>query len=385
LSPNAASWSRFCESICNDLGVQLIAVEVQVSTEASVEAAARTARYQALLARSKAAGAQILLTAHHANDQAETVLLNILRGTGVPGLRGIAQRRSVDDVTLLRPLLVHPRSALETYAATHGLRWIDDESNAEERFRRNKLRHRVMPVLTELAPDLLERLGALARHARSDAFLLDELAQIDFARAQRGTGLDVEALKSLDTRRAANLMRYWLKSSDHGTPSEAMLTDWLQQLRSGSPALNLELAQTQFAIVAGVLDAVPPNRATSSLPPDAIELHWRGESVLQVPEWHGLLHFEASGESAIAIERLKNGALTLRSRSGGERMQLAAHAPSRTLKNLYQEAGIAQPLRPRLPLIYCDDDLVFAAGLGMNLRQCTASAAGIRLRWVSSA
>jgi tRNA(Ile)-lysidine synthase len=249
-------------------------------------------------------------------------------------------------------------------------------------FRRNALRQRIMPVLTDIAPELLGSLGRLARHARTDTHLLDELARIDLASTKAEGGLDVAQINRLDQQRAANLLRYWLKTLGLSPPVEATLIAWLRQLRSGRAGITLHVLDQRFSIRDGVLVASLAAAPSTPAPP-SLELQWLGENLVDVPAWAGVLYFEPSQERGLSIERLRQGHLTLRRRSGGERMQLVSHAPSRTLKNLYQEAGIATTQRSALPLLYCDDKLVFAAGLGMNLRQCEDTSEGVRLRWVT--
>jgi tRNA(Ile)-lysidine synthase len=381
LSVNAAEWARFCRIRCEVLGVQFVEVTVEVPQQASLEAAAREVRYQALAAKAKEHGAAVLLTAHHANDQAETVLLNLLRGSGVSGLRGIAAERQLGSLVLLRPWIDMERAALLDYAKRQRLSWVEDESNNNPRFRRNALRLQVMPTLVDFNYDAVERLGSLARHAAASAELLDALAAIDLTATLEDGGLAVPRLAVLGRARSANLLRYWLKHEGYGVPSENALHEWLDQLLSGSDTLELELAGQQFALDASVLKPVSLVRE-AFVPPRELPIHWQGEPQLEIPDWHGALCFDMVDGPGVSLQRMQQEPLSLRQRVGGERMQIASHAPSRTLKNLYQEQGINAVDRQSLPLMYCGEQLLFAAGIGMNLRQCETGGPCVLLRWV---
>ena len=381
LSANAHEWARFCRIRCEVVGAQFVEVKVNVPPQASVEAAAREVRYQALAVKAKEHGAAVLLTAHHADDQAETVLLNLLRGSGIAGLRGIAAERQLEGVVLRRPWLGIEREAVRDYATRQRLTWVEDDSNSNPRFRRNALRQQIMPALVGFNHDVLERLGSLARHASASSELLDALAAIDLTATLKDGGLAVARFAALGRTRSANLLRYWLKQQGHGVPSENALDEWLEQLESGSDDLQLELAGQRFSIQDSVLK---PAARLHQVParPLQLSIRWHGESALEVPDWHGALHFEVCEGTGISLQRMQQQALTLRQRVGGERIQIAAHAPSRTLKNLYQEHGINASDRQLLPLMYCGDDLLFAAGIGMNLRQCETGRERVSLRWV---
>ncbi len=383
LSVNAREWARFCRIRCEVLGVDFVEVNVDVPQQASLEAAARKVRYQALAATARQHGAAVLLTAHHANDQAETVLLNLLRGTGVAGLRGIAAERQQNGLVLLRPWLEIERQSLLDYAKRQRLSWVEDESNDNPRFRRNGLRQQLVPSLVAFNHDAIERLGNLARHASATSELLDALADIDLQATREGVGLALPRLAVLGRARSANLLRYWLKQEGYGIPSESALDEWLDQLWSGSESIQLELNGQMFAVNDTVLQPVSAP-ARILMPPHEVRIEWRGEAALEVPNWHGALHFDVVEGTGISRERMQQQPLSVRPRSGGERIQIAEHAPSRTLKNLYQERGIGVVERKSLPLMYCGDDLLFAAGIGMNLRQCETGRERVTLRWVPS-
>lgn len=384
LSPHANAWEASAARFCETVDIPYFSRSVAVEKRASLEASARRARYGALTALCHEQGAQILLTAHHADDQAETVLLNVLRGTGVKGMRGIAAETQIDGITVIRPFIMLQRSVLQSYALTHRLPVIDDESNRDRRFTRNALRHDALPSLQRIAPTAVERLAALARHARSADMLLTDLARIDLANGiGPSKGLLIDRMNALSPERAANLLRYWLSSYGLTTPSERRLIAWIDQLRSSGAGAtpSFVLDDSRFVVVAGELfmttrDASPPS--------ERVEYRWKHESYIDVPAWGGRLWIEKTDAPGIAEERLLTEAISCRPRVGGERLQLHPARPSRTLKNLYQETNVDVASRKWLPIVYCGSDLIYAAGIGMNLRACDELALGtsrLSVRW----
>ena len=343
LSPNAGDWQKFCRVLCLDLGVPFKAVSVKVSKGSKgLEAAARSARRAAFL---KAAGDAIAL-GHHLDDQAETVLFNLLRGTGLAGARGMPVQGRLGSKLLLRPLLAVPRSAIRAYAAEHRLAWIEDESNADESLTRNFIRRRVGPLLEAKFPRWRENLARAARH---------------FAGAE------------LDAQR---LLRAYLKDKGLRAPSEAKLVEMLKQLSSGRAKVAHD----------GKLLRVYRNRIfLKKNEKQAAEFKpksWNGEPRLPLPTLGGELRFKRVRGRGIASSSIKGKRLQVRLRSGGERLRPDAWRPSRTLKNLFQEAGVPPWVRERMPLLFCGDDLVWAPGLGVDAKFLNAGRApGILPDW----
>jgi tRNA(Ile)-lysidine synthase len=343
LSPNAGDWQRFCSAFCLDLGVPFTAISVKVKRKKSgLEAAAREARRAAFM---KAAADAIAL-GHHLDDQAETVLFNLLRGTGLAGASGMPVQGLLGRKLLLRPLLEVPRSAIRAYAAEHRLGWIEDESNADESLTRNFIRRRVAPLLEEKFPRWRENLARAARH---------------FA----GAEFDAQAM-----------LRAYLKGRGLRAPSEAKLLEMLKQLSSGSAKVAHD----------GKLLRVYRNKIfLKKNEKQAVEFKpqsWNGESRLSLPALGGELRFKRVRGRGIASERIKGRALQVRLRSGGERLRPDAGRPSRTLKNLFQEAGVPPWERERMPLLYCGEDLVWVPGLGVDAKFANAGReVGIVPQW----
>lgn len=388
LSPNAGDWLAHCERQAASLGAQFDAIRIGVEDTArhGVEHAARLARYEALGQLCRRHKVRLLLTAHHQDDQAETVLLQLFRGTGLRGLGGMAEVHDAhallgDGLSLGRPLLECSRAELEEAAKALAVRHIIDESNADTRYRRNAIRHEIAPAIERSFPAFAATLARSSQHWQAAQRLLDDLAEIDDAHCAEGDALRLDRLAQLSAERADNLLRYWI--SGQGAvqpPSAAQLAQLREQLlHAGAGAHpSLELCGLRLQRHGALLVAEQP--ISGEPPQHEISLLWRGESEIEVPEWRGRLLFEADSPTGICPLRLQAWPLRLRPRSGGERLKPDLQRPSRTLKNLYQESALPAQKRPWLPLAYVSDSLVFAAGLGMDAREADV-AGGVRLGW----
>ncbi|SAL62874.1 tRNA(Ile)-lysidine synthetase [Caballeronia terrestris] len=385
LSPNADAWSAHCEAFADSLGVRFAGRNVDVvrANGESLEAAARDARYRALDQLCDEHGAAALWLAHHADDQAETVLLQLLRGAGVAGLAAMAPERidGTMSVPRVRPLLKLLRAQLEHYAHERDLNWIDDESNVDTRYARNALRHDVLPVLAVHFPGFRDALARTASHAASAQRLLDELARIDFEDArEEESALKLDALLALDDERATNLLRYWMRSRGLPAASTARIADVLRQLRDAHAArdghaLRIDHAGHCLREYRGSIfweqgDSADPadlDEGTAA-PKMAVELQWHGDEVWRLPQWRGSFVFEhcaATDADAIPECALRSVPLHARSRAGGERMKLSADTPGRTLKNLFQECGVPAWKRD-VPLLFIGETLLFVPLIGVN-------------------
>lgn len=384
LSPNADAWLAHCEATARAYGVSFDARHVDVAPDdaAGVEAAARDARYRALDAMCAAHGVQALWLAQHADDQAETVLLQLLRGAGLAGLAAMAPAREVaGGVTRVRPLLGLLRAQLERYAHAYDLRWIEDESNADTRYARNALRHDVMPALSAHFPGFREALARTAAHAASAQGLLDELARGDLqaARASRDDALSHHAVVALDDARALNLLRYWMRTLGLPAASTARLADALRQLREiaregEGHALRVDHAGRTLRCYRGEVfwDAVVPVAVTQTpgegVQREPVQLIWRGEEIWRLPPWRGTYVFapaDASDPDAVPESVLLQAPLVARAREGGERLRDEAANLSRTLKNLFQSRSVPAWERD-VPLLYSGETLLFVPRIGVN-------------------
>jgi tRNA(Ile)-lysidine synthase len=334
LSPNADRWAAFCRRFCKRLRVPLTVRRVRVAKKAEgVEAAARAARYAAL----RKLPFDVLALAHQLDDQAETVLMNLLRGAGPRGASGMPARIRFDGRLLVRPLLDVPRESILAYAREQALPWVEDESNAMDAYARNFIRLRIAPVLTERYPRWREALARAARHfARTDA----------------------------DAR---NLLRDFLAARGLRAPSEAKLVEMLKQLSAAAPGTRIAHDGAELRVFRGEVRVERPRQAERFEP-----VMWRGERKLEIPQLGGELRFRKVRGAGIDPKWLEEGAMRVGLRAGGERLQPDARRPRRTLKNLFQEAQVPAWERERLPLLYRGEELVWAPGLGIDVRYASA-------------
>ena len=384
ISPNADGWSDFCAEVCAGLHISLHIERVDITPlrEQGIEAAARKLRHAAFAEQA----CDFVAVAHHADDQAETLLLQLLRGAGVRGASAmpvlslkepLAIRLScqetpakslvmskrpqfterADSVPLVRPLLHCSREEILAYAAAHQLRWIEDESNADDSYPRNFLRHRVLPLLGESFPAYRDTLARSAQHFAEASGLLDELAQQDGVQAIHADMLDVAALQALSLPRAKNLLRYFLHSRSAPMPQVVQLDDMLHQLRNARQDASVCVNYSDWEVrrYQGKVYALS---ALGEFDPDIV-LPWHGEAELKWPALNANLCFDRKRypqgnvpqSYGISLEKLQRAPVTLRMRHGGEALRPHPAAATRTLKNLLQEHHVPPWQRDRLPLL----------------------------------
>lgn len=376
LSPNAAAWARACAQRCAAARVplQVFRVEVDRGHADGPEAAARAARHAAL-AR---IDCDWLVLGHHQDDQAETLLFRLLRGAGV---RGAAAMRPVvagraGRPGRLRPLLGLRRARLVDWAQAHGLDWVEDESNAELRFTRNAIRHRLLPAAEALFPAAVPALARAAAHFAAADELLGDLAAADAA-ACGPHGLSRAALLALSPARQANLLRWLLHGHGASAPASLRLGEALRQLRACDPVHPLRLPLGPWACCA-YRDRVWLEPAEPA-PPQA--LRWRGEAALC---WGGdEVRFAAAEGQGLARERLAQAAqVVLAPRRAGMRLRLHPARPRRELRKLCQEAGIPEWLRDRLPVLWVDGEVAWVGAVGVAAEfACAPGGAGVLPEW----
>lgn len=397
ISSNAQAWQDHCAEQCAALGIPFDTQSVTVGKGGSgVEAAARKLRYRALGKLCAKHGVTLMLTAHHLDDQAETVLLQLLRGSGTAGLSGMDAANSAanllgnPNLVMARPLLPVSRAQLEAYAAEYKLSHIDDESNRDHRFARNALRHQVMPALAQVFPGFQERFARSAAHAQSAQRLLNELAEQDLAACLVDGCIEVAYLRSLSVDRSSNLLRHWFALRGLAMPSTAWLSEMLTQLVEAKHDAQLCVTHPECHVrryrdrlhitprlpdLAGLRDEeVDP--ATPGHP-----FRWQGETELAFPAFGGTLHFDLADEG-FDPDWLRAQALEIDFRKGGERLKLAPNRPTRAIKYHYQACNVPAWERERLPIVHAGKDLLFAAGVGMDCKHVSnMPGARFRLRW----
>ncbi|MEO9136680.1 MAG: tRNA lysidine(34) synthetase TilS [Casimicrobiaceae bacterium] len=377
LSSNAGAWSALCRDTCGERGIPFAMREVQVmrGARSSVEAMARAARYEALAALAREHGACAVLLAHHADDQAETTLLQLLRGAGPRGLAAMPSARLADGIWWLRPLLALPRASLDLYVAQRRLRYVDDESNADQRYRRNALRATIVPGLRALSPGYPGSFVRAAVHQAEAAALLDELAELDARSAWDGRTLDCTALRDLSAARGRNLLRWFLRQRGLRAPSSARLAEMLRQLTNAGRDTRLAIAHggAELGLHRG---RIVVHRA----PPGHYAQEWTGTPSVELP--HGTLVFAALHGAGIAARHLASSRVTIRTGVPGERLRLAGRASHRCVADLLREAGVPQWDRIGLPRVYCDEALAAVPCAGVDARfAATQDEAAFALEW----
>ncbi|HEY7772095.1 MAG TPA: tRNA lysidine(34) synthetase TilS [Marinagarivorans sp.] len=381
LSANADRWQQQMEQLCARWNVPLQVQTVTVTVHGQgLEQAARNARYDAFEAELQSG--DVLAVAHHLNDQAETLMLRLMRGTGVLGLSAMAALRPLGQGRLWRPLLGVAKSDILRYAEVHALTWVDDESNRDERFSRNFLRHRILPKLAMHWPQVASKLAQTAEHARETQALLNDYAATDFAavdhRIERmGTSISLAALQRLSWPRQKHLVRYWLQLLGECPPAAAHLSELSKLLGAQADA--------QPTLVLGRYSVCRYQQRLYLVPSEAVgraEPRWQLSEPLtfrtrcQLPDG-----------SLVRIDGF-DGELSVRYRQGGERAHPEGRAHSQTLKKLLQEYALEPWLRARVPLIYRGDTLVAVGDLWLQQGAHTlcglAAGAPLKVQWTLS-
>lgn len=352
LHADAALWRAHCEALCSRLGLPIECTRVEVRQAGDgPEAAARRARHAAF-ARHLREG-DLLALAHHQDDQAETFLLRALRASGPDGLRAMGPLRPLGDGFLWRPLLSTPRAALRAYARHHGLGWLDDPSNASDRFDRNFLRLHVVPRLRQRWPGAAV---ALARSAELCAEAADLLASADaalLARARTASPavIDLDVLRALAAPQRARLLRSWIESLGLPPIPGGALEHFEAQVLHARPDAGPELRWegARLRRWGRLLAAEAPGPAWHLPTP----LEWTGETPLQLPLGDRL---------ELRPARRLSWPVRVRGRLGGERILLPGRSHRHRLKHVLQERAVPPWLRERLPVLAAPDGEVLAAG-----------------------
>lgn len=379
LSVNADKWAAFCQQQCARLGVPLQVTHVNVTQHPAyknsargVEGEARELRYQALFS---ARQIDYVVTAHHQDDQAETLLLQLCRGAGVKGLASMAM---VDKVRrLLRPFLGQSRQTLLAYAEAHAIEWCDDESNDNTQYDRNFLRHKVMPLLESRFKGVKPVFARAASHMAEANELHHALAEIDAANVIEDNRLCLQKLREFSIARIKNILRWWFAKNGVLMPTSEHLHQVVHQLlhaRKDSD-LNIKLAHLSLRQYQQYAYLCQPALA------EPFDLIWKGEAELILPSGDKLL-FEQKTGAGLALSHGLN-ILRITNRSGGERFKPDTHRPTRTLKYLFQAMQIPPWQRLQIPLVYWQDQLAFVPGVGVVCHlKAQPGQPGLEISWI---
>jgi tRNA(Ile)-lysidine synthase len=365
LHPDAGVWSAHCRRFAKQLGVPLkvIAIDVARKRGASLEAQARDARYAALAA--ELCAGEVLLTAHHADDQLETVFLQLLRGAGLPGIAAMPQVARFAAGDLARPLLTRTRDELAAWVRRQALTWIEDTSNSDERLDRNFLRRQVLPQIRSRWPACASAVARSARHAAQAQRMLEAIGRADALKAADGAALSARTLRALPRERRMNALRVWLADAGWPAPDSRRLAQLSGALLAARPDANPAVAWDQVIVRReGDRVAVHSFRAAADT---AAQLSWAWRTARRhrLPGDLGELALEADERGPIDLDLLP-AELYVRWRAGGERLRPRAAGPTRTLKALLQEAHLAPTERARVPLLYAGTRLVAVGDLWID-------------------
>lgn len=379
ISPNADSWAKFCAGLCasHDIPLHIEQVDINPLRAHGIEAAARKLRHAAFSEQA----CDFVALAHHADDQVETLLLQLLRGAGVRGASAMPLLSGYTGThKVVRPLLHSTRQEILDYAAAHELQWIEDESNADDSYPRNFLRRQLLPLLGEKFPAYRDTLARSTQHFAEAAELLDDLAQMDALDAIKDNTLAVAALQAQSLPRAKNLLRYYLYQLNAPMPQVVQLDDMLHQLcaarEDASVCICFGGGHWQVRRYRGRVYAL---RALAEFDRRLI-LSWQGEAVLDWPALASCIAFQNTMGQGVSVVKLQRAPVTLRLRQGGESLRPSLNAATRTLKNLLQEHRVPPWQRDRLPLLYCGDELVCVPGVAIAAAyQVMEGEAGISL------
>lgn len=376
LHEQANAWQAHCEGEARRLGIEFQSCRVQVPPDAQdgVESAARRARYAAL--RECLAPGEALLTAHHADDQLETVLLALVRGSGVDGLAAMPVCRPFGQGWHLRPMLELTRAQLLAWAREQGLAWRDDPANLAKRFDRNQLRHSVIPTLRGRWPSVAQTAVRTARHLAEASDLLDALAQQDFSAVAVGGSLKVSTLNRLDPPRRRNVLRYWLKTHGVRRPSTRKLAGLEHDILHADADRNPWVRWDDIEVRRhrDLLYCVPRVSITDRA------RDWTWSTPLSLDEL-GTLRAEIVTGAGLKRSALPDR-LIVRTRQGGERLRLPGRNHRHALKKLLQDANVLPWWRERLPLVYADNALIAVADLWIDADYAAGDREeGMRIVW----
>ena len=372
LSTQADAWLEHCERQCRRWAARGKAIRFaahrlsgQPGPGDSVEAWARHARYAALREMALAHEVSVVLLAHHREDQAETVLLQALRGGGVAGLAAMPISIERAGVTWLRPWLDVPRAGIAAYVRKHRLRHIEDASNADPRFARNRLRLQVWPALQAAFPLAAGALADTARWAHEARVCAADLAAIDLGAVSDAAGLNLEAWSQLSAARRSNALRAWLETETSAAVPASLVQRLLVELPGSAPAQWLLGNYTLRRFRSRLSCSASPATAPAARPALETVLDLRRAGSFAMPGWGGCLQVRRVREGGVALQLPAR--LRLAARRGGEQFQLAPGRPPRSLKKQFQ--ALALPAWQRGgPLVYAREQLLYVPGLGVDAR-----------------
>ena len=380
LSKNADKWVKFCEKLCTKLSVPLDVHYVKLTQKKShgIEGEARRLRYEKLF-QSKS---DLIVLAHHADDQAETFLLQLIRGAGVKGLSSMAHFD--ESRKLWRPLLHVSRIDIESHAKQHKLKWIEDESNLDTDFDRNFLRAKVLPILKKRFSHIIKVISRSISHLAEAQNLLDDLAKLDLKNNLKSDSykhkLQVKTLSKLSHLRAKNILRYWLQINDQLMPSKDLLDELLRQILTAKKDAELKIQLTKNYEIRRYQDEIYIVRKSPNKDKN-YAMVWAGESEMLLPNGTKLRFKKVKGKG-IGLNFLKGKKLIISNRKGGESFKPDLTRPTKKIKQLLQESNLPPWEREKLPFVFLGKNLVCLPTFGIeNTYQAQSSKTGLEIIW----
>ena len=379
LSKNADNWGQVCFDECKKLGVDFSQKKINIdnSEGIGIEASARKARYQILHQLSN----ELLVTAHHQNDQAETLMLQLLRGSG---LKGLASMPSYDqERNLWRPFLKISRDIIEEYAKDNNIRFIEDESNKNIEFDRNFLRLEIFPKLIKRFPQTIRSLGRSADLVAEGLNLNKAIAKEDAKNyfSEDFIKLSTKIFSTLPRDRVVNLIRWWLDKNQQKMPSQKIMDQIYTQIISAKKDAQINIhisSEMSVRAYKNFLWLVKIKKEKNSY-----DLIWKGEDIFELPG-SGKLLFKPCLGKGISLEKVGSSILRIQNRKGGERFKPKRNQPTRTLKYLLQEINMPPWERELLPIIYSEDMLVAVPNYGVHHEFVTdKDKMGLIIEWVN--
>jgi len=363
LMPEADDWLERVRQQARRWGAQFDAclIEDEPAAGESVEAWARVQRYEGLTEMARSRGCPLVLLAHHRKDQAETWLLQALRGAGHLGLAAMPRVARRHGITWARPWLDQPREAIEAYVRRHRLQHVDDASNADPRFARSRLREGVWPDLLRAFPHAEAALATAAAHAQEASVLAHEVADIDLATCADAAGLQVQAWLALSPARRSNALRAWLRAQLAGAPPQSLVERLLAELPAARSA-RWPAPGATLALHRGCLSVLSEATQAQAAAPVTLDLGRPGQH--RLAGWAGVLLVRRVSEGGVAAGQLQ--AVIVHARSGGERFRFAPKAAARSLKKQFQAREVPAWARSAPLLSSPEGRLIFVPGLGID-------------------
>ena len=379
ISAKSHEWEDFCQSRCHALGVpyRSCTIDIMHFKGQSLEASARKYRYSLLASHIK--NNHVLLTAHHQDDQCETLLLQMLRGAGLSGIASMPEIQNFSNGYLARPLLNTDREAIKRYAINKNLDWIEDESNLDTGLDRNYIRHNVIPIIKERWPSASKTIARTAKHAGESIYLVNTLARQDYVKAKivGADTLSVSALRQFCYSRQKNLLRQWIREHRKSLPSTIILQRILREsIQSGvdrNPKItwsNVEVRRYRNRLY--IFNELPISDSHKILDLD--------QACESLPL--GVLSCDYSIGTGISKELLQGRIISIRFRSGGESISPYKSSYPHRVKKLMSEHGVPPWLRDLMPLVYVDNELVAIPGICVDKNwMTTANQTSLNLTW----